>query len=251
MSRKKLIITAIVLVLILAIGGILAYFTDTETKTNKFKMGGANITVDEPNFPGDENHPVDIVPGKKVAKDPVVKNLGDGEVYAFVEVTIPKETVKVTGDQAANLQELFTTQYISTPAEGSNPAVYTNGINPAWVLLSSTDNNAVAADPTANPPVEAQPASTTYVYAYGTKADASSPIVLTALTNDSTNDANKTPAVFDQVTFKDVIEDKDTPAANSIQGKNYEVVVSGYGIQTDGLGTTDAATIFGYAKNGN
>ena len=45
MNRKKLIITAIILVLILIIGGILAYFTDVETKTNKFKMGGANITV--------------------------------------------------------------------------------------------------------------------------------------------------------------------------------------------------------------
>lgn len=245
MSRKKLIITAIVLVLILAIGGILAYFTDTETKTNKFKMGGANITVDEPHFPGDEDHPVDIVPGMKVAKDPVVKNLGDGEVYAFVEVTIPKETVKVTGDQAANLQELFTTQYISTPAEGSNPAVYTNGINPAWVLVSSRNNNAEPAEGSE----PAKPASTTYVYAYGTKANETAPIVLTALSN--TAGENATPAVFDQVTFKDVIEDKDTPAANSIQGKNYEVVVSGYGIQTDGLGTTDAATIFGYAKNGN
>lgn len=246
MSRKKLIITAIVLVLILAIGGILAYFTDTETKTNKFKMGGANITVTEPSWPkNDPDDPVDIVPGTKVAKDPIVTNLGDGEVYAFVEVTIPKETVKVTGDQAANLQELFTTQYISTPAEGSNPAVYTNGINPAWVLVSSRNNDAKPAEGSE----PAKPASTTYVYAYGTKANESAPIVLTALSN--TTGSNATPAVFDQVTFKDVIEDKDTPAANSIQGKNYEVVVSGYGIQTDGLGTTDAATIFGYAKNGN
>lgn len=245
MSKKKLIITAIVLVLILIIGGILAYFTDTETRHNKFKMGGANITVTEPNYPGDDNNSVPVVPGTKVAKDPIVTNVGDGEVYAFVEVTIPKEDVKIGNQQSSSVQELFTTQYISTPAQGQTPAVYTNGINPAWVLLSTTNNAAVAADPTANPPVEAQPASTTYVYAYGTQSGAT--ITLTPLTNTSGN--NATPAVFDQVTFVDVVEDG--TSGTSIQGKDYEVTVTGYGIQTDGLGTTDAATIFGYAKNGN
>lgn len=237
MSRKKLIITAIVLVLILAIGGILAYFTDVETKTNKFKMGGANITVTEPSWPNDNpDDPVDIVPGLKVAKDPIVTNVGDGEVYAFVEVTIPKETVKIGTQTTASLQELFTTQYISTPAQGQTPAVYTNGINPAWVQLGTPTD--IAATGT-------EPAKVRYTYAYGTESAGT--ITLTALTN--TSGSNATPAVFDQVTFADVKEDSTTPAANSIQGKNYEVVVTGYGIQTDGLDTTDAATIFGYAKN--
>lgn len=234
MSRKKLIITAIVLVLILAIGGILAYFTDVETKTNKFKMGGANITVTEPSWPKDDpDDPVDIVPGLKVAKDPIVTNVGDGEVYAFVEVTIPKETVKIGTQTTASLQELFTTQYISTPEEGSNPAVYTDGINPAWVQLGEATE--IAATGT-------EPAKVKYTYAYGTESAGT--ITLTPLAKNVA-----TPAVFDQVTFADVKEDSTTPDANSIQGKNYEVVVTGYGIQTDGLGTTDAATIFGYAKN--
>lgn len=247
MSRKKLIITAIVLVLILAIGGILAYFTDVETKTNKFKMGGANITVTEPSWPNpDPDDPVDIVPGLKVAKDPIVTNVGDGEVYAFVEVTIPKETVKIGTQTTASLQELFTTQYISTPAVAADPeadppvagspAVYTNGINPAWVQLGEATE--IAATGT-------EPAKVKYTYAYGTKSG--SVVTLTPLSN--TTGSNATPAVFDQVTFADVKEDSTTPAANSIQGKNYEVVVTGYGIQTDGLDTTDAATIFGYAKN--
>ena len=50
MSRKKLIITAIVLALVLAIGGILAYFTDVDTKINKFTMGNVDIEVLEPLF---------------------------------------------------------------------------------------------------------------------------------------------------------------------------------------------------------
>ena len=45
MSRKKLILTAIILALVLAIGGILAYFTDVDTKVNKFKMGNVDIEV--------------------------------------------------------------------------------------------------------------------------------------------------------------------------------------------------------------
>lgn len=242
MSRKKLIITAIVLVLILAIGGILAYFTDSETKTNKFKMGGASITVTEPSWPNDDpDDPVDIVPGQKVAKDPIVTNNGAGEVYAFVEVTIPKETVIVGTQTTASLQELFTTQYISTPAQGQTPAVYTDGINPAWVLVSSRNNNAEPAEGSE----PAKPASTTYVYAYGTKANETAPIVLTALSN--TAGENATPAVFDQVTFVDVKEG-DPTAATSIQGKNFQVVVKGYGIQTDGLESDDAATIFEYAR---
>jgi len=227
MNRKKLIITAIILVLILIIGGILAYFTDVETKTNKFKMGGANITVTEESFPGDENNTVDIVPGQEVAKDPVVTNVGDGTVYAFVEVTIPKASVKIGNQASASVQELFTTKYISDAT--TTPETYSNGINPGWVLLSSDTSGAN---------------SNVYVYAYGTKADASSPIVLTGLTKNQA-----TPAVFDSVVFADVKEDSNTPAANSIQGNEYNVVVTGYGIQSEGLGTTDAATIFGYAKN--
>lgn len=245
MNRRKLIITAIILALILAIGGILAYFTDVQTKTNKFKTGSAKITVTEPSWPnGETNTPVDVVPGQTVAKDPIITNIGDGSVFAFVEVNIPKETVlkKGTGE-TSQLQELFTTSYISTPAnpEATPPvaAVYTNGVNPNWVLLK-TENK--AADSTTTPPT---PASVTYVYAYGSK-DSSNNITLTELKN--TSGQNATPPIFDAVTFIDVVEDHNTAAANSVQGKNYEVKVSGYGIQADGLDTTDAETIFGYAK---
>jgi alternate signal-mediated exported protein len=231
MSRKKLIITAIILALVLAIGGILAYFTDVEQKENKFKTSKVDIEVTEPSWPNvDPDDPVEIVPGMAVAKDPIVTNLGEGNVYAFVEVTIPKATVSV-GNAAAALQELFTTQYISDAT--TTPKTYSDGINPAWVLVSSRDNAATATEP----------ASITYVYAYGTKANASAPIVLTAIAENAS-----TAPVFDQVTFKDVNED-DASAANSIQGKDYEVIVTGYGIQTDGLpdGAT-AAQIFTLAK---
>ena len=234
MSRKKLIITSVVLALILLIGGILAYFTDVETKTNKFKMGGANITVTEPHFPGDENTPVDIVPGKEVSKDPIVTNVGDGEVYAFVEVTIPKANVKIGSQTSPSEQLLFKTNYIAD-ASGSAP-VYAEGINPEWVLIRTTQNAASGTTP----------ASTTFVYAYGAKVGTSDEVTLTPLAK-----TEHTPAVFDSVTFAEVVEDNATLAATSyesIQGKDYNVVVTGYGIQTEGLETTDAGEIFDLAK---
>ena len=39
MSKKKSIAVAIVLLLVLLIGGMLAYFTDTDTATNVFVLG--------------------------------------------------------------------------------------------------------------------------------------------------------------------------------------------------------------------
>jgi predicted ribosomally synthesized peptide with SipW-like signal peptide len=39
MNKKKSIAVAIVLALVLLIGGMLAYFTDKDTKTNTFTIG--------------------------------------------------------------------------------------------------------------------------------------------------------------------------------------------------------------------
>ena len=39
MSKKKTIAVAIVLALILLIGGMIAYFTDTDIAVNKFSLG--------------------------------------------------------------------------------------------------------------------------------------------------------------------------------------------------------------------
>lgn len=196
MSRKRLIITAIVLVLILVIGGILAYFTDSETKTNKFKLGDVNIEVTEEDWPGEGDTPVGIEPNMEVAKNPVIKNLGDGDIYAFAEVTVPYDTVIVGDATAAAETQLFS---------------YT--LNTGWVELGTASKD------TTNK-------TYTHVYAYATSGK------LTALAK---NDA--TAAVFDTVKFADVKEENYSDAG--IQGKEYDVVVKGYGIQTEGLGLAD------------
>ena len=199
MSRKKLIITALVLTLVLAIGGILAYFTDVDTKVNKFTMGNVDIEVLEPSWPGDEGVN-NIVPNQEIDKDPQVKNKGSNDIYAFVKVSVPYENITIEGQTVAQDTELFT---------------YT--LNAGW-----TEIGTAIKDETGK--------TFTHVYAYtGTEASDSATKVK-ALGKGLT-----TPAVFDKVKFIDV---KETGSeTSSIQTSELQVVVTGYGIQTTDLGT--------------
>lgn len=228
MSRKKLIITAIILALVLAIGGILAYFTDVEQKENKFKTSKVDIEVIEESWPGNPDTPggdpktVDIVPGQIVAKDPLVKNNGEGTVYAFVEIEVPKAKFKLAGEDAIS----NTARPLFKLLKGASEAAAVEGINDGWTLLSTDDT---AAD------------KVVYVYGYKTASETG---VLTGLAKNAS-----TTKAFNYVKFVDVDEDSNTPAANSIQNKEYTVKVNGYGIQTEGLPeSATAAEIFALAK---
>lgn len=225
MSRKKLIITAIILAIIVAIGGILAYFTDVQTKTNKFKMGKVSILVYEPSWPGDTTT-VTTTPGQETAKDPQIVNQGDGAVYAFAKVTVPVRTVKVGDATTAVPTQLFTFRKITTPANGTTPAVTADGTNAGWTLISKTPET-LAADTT----------EVTYIFAYGSE---------TELTSLGTNQS--TPAVFDAVQFADVTETK-WGQENTIQGAELDVVVKGYGVQTDGIESSDPVTVWNLIKD--
>lgn len=91
MSKKKLTlaITAVVLVLTMAIGGTLAYFTDkTEVKENTFTVGNVEITLTEPNWEGEGSVDApEVYPGEALAKDPTVTNVGDNPCFVRVKVT--------------------------------------------------------------------------------------------------------------------------------------------------------------------
>ena len=104
-NRKKLIAVALLLCLVLLIGGISAYFTDkTETLSNTYTIGS-------------------IMPGDVLVKDPTVQNTGSSDAYVFVKVSIP--TGKVDGVENT---ELFT-------LVNSNDQ---NGVNAGWVQVSRT-----------------------------------------------------------------------------------------------------------------
>ena len=85
--KKKII--ALCLVVVLAItavtGATLAYFTDTDTKTNTFTTGNVKIDLVE-NFPESK-----LLPGENNAltKEVTVKNVGTEDAYLWIELWIP------------------------------------------------------------------------------------------------------------------------------------------------------------------
>lgn len=226
MSRKKMIITAIILVLVLAIGGILAYFTDVQTKHNKFKTGKVDILVEEPNWPGNPDNPGDpdkevpVVPNQEIPKDPQITNQGSGDVYAFVEVVVPVRNVKTGSNTTASPTQLFT----FLKEDG------TEGINAGWTKVSQTPATA---------DITAETTSVTYVFAYGTDTK------LTALTSTGTTNKTAKP-VFNKVKFADVTETEF--AAGGLQNQSFEVTVNGYGIQKDGLNSEKPSEVWPNVK---
>lgn len=97
MNKKKIIIASLVLLLVFAVGGAIAYFTDTETKTNTFTVGNVDISLTEANWDltdsNNNNIPdaaENISPGVSVAKDPVITNdSATAPAYLYAKVEIP------------------------------------------------------------------------------------------------------------------------------------------------------------------
>lgn len=84
--KKKVVTLSLVVALIAtaAIGGTLAYFTDSEAKTNTFEVGEVDIVLTETAWADKEN----VVPGDTYEKNPVVNNVGENAAWVRVDVTI-------------------------------------------------------------------------------------------------------------------------------------------------------------------
>lgn len=99
MNKKKILSLALVVCVaaILAIGGTLAYFTDTDNATNTFTMGNVKIELEE-NF--DEEKAV-LVPGSQttnaVTKEVSIKNIGTEQAYVWYEWLIPADLDSTDG----------------------------------------------------------------------------------------------------------------------------------------------------------
>jgi len=97
MSKKSLLVLAMTLsmVAILAIGGTLAYFTDTDAKTNVFTTGNVAIDLQETFVPGSK-----LLPGSKtmnnIQKEVYVENTGSEDAYVRVHIALP--TILDDGD---------------------------------------------------------------------------------------------------------------------------------------------------------
>ncbi|HBC85132.1 MAG TPA: hypothetical protein DCZ30_07070 [Clostridiales bacterium] len=156
MNKKKSIAVAIVLAVTLLIGGLLAYFTDTDTATNVFTLGdNVDISLSEGNWVAANG--LGIHPGATVAKNPIITNeSATTPAYVFAEVTVPC--------------------YASTGSTADTPLFTLDTIGSGWTLISTS-----AVDTTNK--------TITYVYAYGSSttmtslaASASTPAVFSSVT---------------------------------------------------------------------
>ena len=104
MNKKKTIAVAIVLALILLIGGMLAFYTDTDHADNVFTLGN-NIDI-KLTEQWEEVDGKNILPGAVVPKAPsITNNANSSEAYVFAKVIVP--TYTKDGDPTTK-HEMFT-----------------------------------------------------------------------------------------------------------------------------------------------
>lgn len=85
MKKKTVLLgaTAVMLVAAMSIGGMLAYFTDTDTKENTFTVGNVEIQINEEFEQGSIANP-----GVAVDKNPTIENIGDNAAYVRMKVVL-------------------------------------------------------------------------------------------------------------------------------------------------------------------
>ena len=90
MKKTIMMITALVLVAVMSIGGTFAYLTSQDAVTNTFTVGKVDIELKETDMKSDErgNHnEYHMIPGEEIKKDPTVTVKGNSEdSYVFVEI---------------------------------------------------------------------------------------------------------------------------------------------------------------------
>ena len=210
MKKKKTVTAAVILLLMFVVGGAIAYFTDTDTKTNTFTIGSVDITLTETGWDaltdtdsdGIPDAAEDMMPGEGVTKDPLVNNVSTkNPAYVFVKVEVPCTTAV----SPATPEEIFT---------------YT--VNAGWTELSTA---AVACT---------SGGTATHVYYYGSNGT----LTTLAKAADASTPTSTTNPVFSSITLRSTLTGNDGLTGD----KN--VVVTGYGIQTEGLQSTTPADVW-------
>lgn len=214
MNRKKSIATAIVLALVLIIGGMLAYFTDTDSKKNEFTLGdNVDIKLEETFNPNDA---LGIQPGAVVNKAPkIVNESTTTPAYVFAEVIVP--CYDVNGGATG-----------TTPSY--SPLFTLNNIGEGWIKISSDE---VA---------DASSKTITYIYAWGTATGMTELAASTETVQSKTSNP-----VFSSVTLVSTLTKEQKATANA----EPNIDVNAYGIQIDNLGKTAPLDIYHLIKPAN
>ena len=106
--KKKIMAAALAICMMatLVVGISLAYFTDTDSKTNTFTVGNVDITLTEPSWLGDTSEDaVRLIPGKTIAKDPTITVAqGSQTAYTFMKVELSADFLELITDWATAQQ---------------------------------------------------------------------------------------------------------------------------------------------------
>ena len=211
MNKKKTVLAAAILLFMFVIGGAIAYFTDTDQKTNTFTIGSVDITLTEDGWdalPDTNSNDIpdaaeDMMPGESVTKDPLINNVSiKNDAYVFAKVEVPCTTIVAP---ATTSEELFT---------------YTT--NAGWTELSTA---AVACT---------SGGTATHVYYYGTNGT----LTVLAKAASSSTPTSTTNPLFSTISLRSTLKGNE-----GLTGEK-QVVVTGYGIQTDGLTSTAPADVW-------
>ena len=124
MKKKSILLaaTAVMLVCAMSIGGMLAYFTDTDTEKNTFTVGKVEIELTEPNWDEAEEAEFNkLIPTREIPKDPTITVAEDSQTaYTFMKVqlsedfaTLLKNYAEVKGWGLADADKLIDAWFVS------------------------------------------------------------------------------------------------------------------------------------------
>ena len=221
-QKKLLHITAVVsAVILLAIGSVAAFLTDTDVRRNVVTLGSVKIQLDEDNYTDSQT----LVPGQIIAKAPKLTNTGKNAAYVFLKIEVPKATVTLLDEQGKpcgqmpSKEQIFRlladgteTETVAVPENQDIAIVYHAGTTDTdgWRLLDDLCD--FAAD-----------SRDVYIFGYNRKL--------------SPTDVTKT--LFDAVQLKSLIDHE-----NETAGQDMQIMVQGYAIQDKNLhidGMNDSA----------
>lgn len=236
-KRNKVTLGALAgLSLVGAVGGTLAYLTDSEEAKNTFTIGDVSIESEEPNWPGNDddspNGPKDITPNDEIAKDPLVENTGINDAIVFTVVDSPMEKITVINDDgtlntAKSVNEIF---WFKDADDALSD--HANNFDAKWTELASKEMYVkIAADGTETKVEEADLETVydaleadaklvkRYVFGYSEAIQGSSKTDGTAQTEEN----KKTTSIFDKVQLKNVLEGELDEAPEEIVIRTYAI----------------------------
>ena len=255
-KKLTLVVTCVVLVAAMVIGGTLAYFTDTDDAKNTFTVGNVKIELIEQQK-GEKGLEAfkqnkTLVPGKSndgnaVSKIATVKNTGNNDAWVWAELRIPKYLVSNEYPTNESKNALHWNSY------GCFNVEYNSG---NYWKLAITDGIVDANHEVTDPNMVAVEDGLWNDYKYvGTEKIEGTEYVVIRTTMQKTLPADKTSLPFLAQVYMDWRVTTDgtqfiLPAGDPISvDASWKIIVNAYAIQADGIADVDAA-VAAYANNG-